>query len=250
MLSGAGVIDYTANNKAVHMTFDGIVKSANAIEVTSEDLGDYTPVNTSSTDYSTLHTYVMVMDNGQVIDYLGDGEITQQTTVTPSNGWTITPASGMQFNADLIGKACLVDCYATTSATVQTLTIDMEHFGGTFYIEAETLFRDEGTGKDFPATFIIPKGKIQGNFTFSMAATGDPSTFDFTIDCTVGQLRTVSGTKGKVLYAIDIIDTISTDSHHDSTGNIDVPGEGNTWSNLSGVTGAIGSTGATGTTGA
>ena len=43
-----------------------------------------------------------------------------------------------------------------------------------------------------------------------MAATGDPSTFDFTIDCTLGSVR---GSNQKVLYAIDIIDNISSDSH-------------------------------------
>jgi len=33
-----------------------------------------------------------------------------------------------------------------------------------------------------PAEFIIPNGKVQSNFTFTMASSGDPSTFTFTVD--------------------------------------------------------------------
>ena len=57
-----------------------------------------------------------------------------------------------------------------------------------------------------------------------MASSGDPSTFDFQIDCTVGQVRTVSGTAGRVLYAIDIIDNISTSEAHAERATKDVPG--------------------------
>lgn len=55
------------------------------------------------------------------------------------------------------------------------MQIDAETFAGYYYIEASTLFRDEATGEDFPAEFIIPRGKIQSNFTFTMANSGDPS---------------------------------------------------------------------------
>ena len=37
-------------------------------------------------------------------------------------------------------------------------------------------------GVDLPAIITLPNVKIQSNFTFSMASTGDPSTFDFTMD--------------------------------------------------------------------
>ena len=33
-----------------------------------------------------------------------------------------------------------------------------------------------------PAEFVIPNCKVQSNFTFTMAASGDPSTFTFTMD--------------------------------------------------------------------
>jgi hypothetical protein len=33
-----------------------------------------------------------------------------------------------------------------------------------------------------PAEFIIPNCKVQSNFTFTMASSGDPSSFTFTLD--------------------------------------------------------------------
>lgn len=78
-----------------------------------------------------------------------------------------------QFGA---GDTVRIDCYACFGAGAQELQIDAESFAGYYYIEASTLFRDESTGRDFPAEFIIPRGKIQSNFTFTMANSGDPST--------------------------------------------------------------------------
>lgn len=73
------------------------------------------------------------------------------------------------------GDTVRIDCYAVYGAAAQELQIDAETFGGYYYIEASTLFRDEATGQDFPAEFVIPRGKIQSNFTFTMANSGDPS---------------------------------------------------------------------------
>lgn len=239
MLSGAGVLDASAGEKIVHLTVDGEVKagsgSGNAsIVVPKENFAGYTPVapaTATSTDIEYglgLNVYAMILDNnGQVVDYLGDQEI-EQPASRPTTGqdWTISlkgPLKDLDSNTagdqTYAGYTCRVDCYAITTAKVTTLTVDAENFGGTFYIEAETLFRDEATGHDFPATFIIPKGKISGNFTFNMASSGDPSTFDFQIDCTVGSVRTIDSTK-KVLYAIDIIDNISTSEAHSEAAGV------------------------------
>jgi hypothetical protein len=54
-----------------------------------------------------------------------------------------------------------------------------------------------------PAEFIIPNCKIQSNFTFSMASSGDPSTFTFTIDAFPDYTR-FDKTK-KVLAAIQVV---------------------------------------------
>ena len=61
--------------------------------------------------------------------------------------------------------------------------ITADSFGGNFYIEGETLYRRESDGKDVPAEFIVPNGKVQSNFNIAMNNSGDPSTFTFTVDC-------------------------------------------------------------------
>ena len=79
------------------------------------------------------------------------------------------------------GQAVLVDYYVEKSSGAKQINIAPETFGGNFYLEASTLFRTT-QGIDVPAEFVIPNCKVQSNFTFTMAATGDPSTFTFTMD--------------------------------------------------------------------
>lgn len=102
------------------------------------------------------------------------------------------------------GQTVRIDCYAIYGAGAQELQIDAASFAGYYYIEASTLFRDEATGQDFPAEFVIPRGKIQSNFTFTMANSGDPSTFTFTIDAFPAYTK-FNKTK-KVMAILQIID--------------------------------------------
>lgn len=74
-----------------------------------------------------------------------------------------------------IGDTVRIDCYEVHHNEAYEMTIEASNFAGYYYIEASTLFRDEATGQDLPAEFIIPRGKIQSNFTFTMANSGDPS---------------------------------------------------------------------------
>lgn len=68
------------------------------------------------------------------------------------------------------GEVYIVDGYFTTKGT--TLSIDPDVFGQYYYIEAETLFRDEATGADKASQIVVPKGQIQNNFTMTMANSG------------------------------------------------------------------------------
>jgi len=73
-------------------------------------------------------------------------------------------------------ETVMVDYYVIKpSKAVTELQIDMKKFGGYYYVEADTLFRRQSDGKDLPANLTFPNVKIQSNFTFSMAASGDPS---------------------------------------------------------------------------
>ena len=97
-----------------------------------------------------------------------------------------------------------VDYYVKAESGVKQIDIEAGKFGGSYYLEASTLWRDQSTGDDYPAEFIIPNCKVQSNFTFTMAPTGDPSTFTFTLDAFPEYTR-FNGTK-KVIAAIQIVE--------------------------------------------
>ena len=100
------------------------------------------------------------------------------------------------------GCVVMIDYYTDKGAGAQQIDITPDKFGGNYYLEASTLFRDTN-GVDMPAEFIIPNCKIQSNFTFTMASSGDPSSFTFTMDAFPDYTR-FNQTK-KVLAAIQII---------------------------------------------
>ena len=106
----------------------------------------------------------------------------------------------------MAGAPVLVDYYVKRASGAKQIEITAEKFGGNYYLEASTLFRDTN-GVDMPAEFIIPNCKIQSNFTFTMASSGDPSTFTFTMDAFPDYTR-FDKTK-KVLAAIQIIEDSS-----------------------------------------
>ena len=81
----------------------------------------------------------------------------------------------------------LIDYYVIKKAeTVSEIQITAADFAGYYYVEADTLFRAQATGIDMPANLTFPNVKVQSGFTISMAGTGDPSTFDFTMDAFPG----------------------------------------------------------------
>ena len=119
--------------------------------------------------------------------------------------------------ADVFDKVdqVMVDYYTPKISGAKQIEITADKFGGNYYLEASTLFRDTN-GVDMPAEFIIPNCKIQSNFTFTMASSGDPSTFTFTMDAFPDYTR--FDKSKKVLAAIQIIDeTTSSDLHRTMT---------------------------------
>lgn len=105
-------------------------------------------------------------------------------------------------NSGKAGDAVFVDYYVEKEAVTE-LNIDAENFAGFYYVEASTLFRRESDGKDLPAEIVFPRVKIQSNFTFTMASSGDPSTFTFTMDAFPAY--TYFDKTKKVLCAMQII---------------------------------------------
>ena len=166
-------------------------------------------------------------DNGEVIPNKISAEFdipeTPYEDYKNSDAWKY---SRLLLPSGVVGHTYLVDCYVLKTAKVTELQIDAEHFAGSFYVEASTLFREKSTGVDRPAEITFPNVKIQSNFTFSMASSGDPSTFTFTMDAMPGY--TYFNKTKEVLCVIQIIEDESTSekdlksvmSHNEGTNQI------------------------------
>ena len=186
ILSGAGLFKKKGQEVHVHVTSQAYVSGSGVIDLT-DALGAEEEID------STSPVFVMITESDGSIT----GELIRDLTV---DGKTLT---GVQ--RENYGKTVFVDFYVIKdSDVVSELQIDAENFAGNYYVEASTLFRRESDGVDMPAEITLPNVNIQSNFTFNMAATGDPSTFSFTMDAFPGY--TIFDRTKKVLCAIQIVE--------------------------------------------
>ena len=206
ILSGAGLVEASEEASIkVHTT-----EQTNKVEVNGTTVTitlQEKPYTKAGEDY----IYVMLLDsNGEIstepyiptVVMEGEGEeavATNQITLKTTDDTDVFKT----------GSIVLVDYYVERKGGVSEITITPDKFGGYYYLEASTLFRNTD-GVDMPAEFVIPNCKIQSNFTFTMASSGDPSTFTFTIDAFPDYTR-FDPTK-KVLAAIQIITGAESDS--------------------------------------
>ena len=194
ILSGAGLIkDASAEAKKVHVH----MTSYQVVSSDEIDLTDALAVGEEVCE--TAPIFVMVTE--------ADGSITGKRIAVKvaEGGKKLAPATGSAFDESVVGKTVMVDYYVLrTQAQVSELQIDAENFAGYYYVEADTLFRRQDNGVDMPANITLPNVKIQSNFTFSMASTGDPSTFTFTMDAMPGY--TYFDNTKKVLCVIQIVE--------------------------------------------
>ena len=196
----------TANTIYVHTNYDMVVETLvtgdathKVCALTNEDRNGATliltqeaPIYPVTLDSAGAQAnYLSAITDSQVCTYdseakelkavtLGDkGEINVGTDVIYFVLASDKPGDNREDNDDAygvnVGDTVRIDCYEAHTDDAVSLQIDAENFAGYYYIEASTLFRDEATGEDMPAEFVIPRGKIQSNFTFTMAASGDPS---------------------------------------------------------------------------
>lgn len=225
VLTGAGLITPNKSNQShYHVTVNGIVETdttGTKVVISFADIRDALGLGAmKAIDVcNTIDMFGTRLDgSGAGIDWYNKaivkGATGDYTTVDDTTNTTITFTVG---TADAAGTG--FDSYAPAGATVQIdfyvimnnalteVVIEPGSFGGYFYVEAQTLFRAEATGKDMAAEIIIPKAKIQSAFTFTMAASGDPSTFDFVMDAMPGYTR-FDATK-KVMCKMQIVGTDS-----------------------------------------
>ena len=188
MLSGAGLIQKEGEKVHVHTTALANMGTNGEIDLT-DVLGPEEKID------ATAPVFVMVAEADGSIT----GDLLTSVVVDATTGKKLTGGS-----ADKAGNV-FVDFYVTKDAkNVAELQIDASNFAGYYYVEASTLFRDQNTGKDLPAEITLPNVKIQSNFTFSMASSGDPSTFTFTMDAFPGY--TMFEPNKKVLCVMQVID--------------------------------------------
>jgi hypothetical protein len=212
ILSGAGLVEATKSaTLKVHQT-----EQTDAVKVTANDAvyGSETYAVSEVkiglkekpfTNAGENFIYVMFLDNGEVVTepYIPAGEFEEVEDEDGVTRYYISLNPSDDLNMFYNGCVVLVDYYTEKESGAQQIEITPDKFGGNYYLEASTLFRDTN-GVDMPAEFIIPNCKIQSNFTFTMASSGDPSTFTFTMDAFPDYTR-FDKTK-KVLAAIQIID--------------------------------------------
>ena len=182
ILSGAGLIEASSDKKiTVHATETVVCETAKTLKI-------------SGTPATGADIYAIALnDKGEI-----DG--------TPAK---VTATSGsITLESAKVGDVYLIDYYVEKVEKAQQIDIEAGKFGGNYYLEASTLFRNTN-GVDMPAEFIIPNCKIQSNFTFTMASSGDPSSFTFTIDAFPDYTK--FDKKKKVLAAIQIIEEAETE---------------------------------------
>ena len=215
ILTGADVIDATKDAPVIQHVTERVAMGADGIVYVSEK--PY--VGTEAEKNTAEHwIYVMALDdegNPSTEPHI----FTYGDSAANENGkYALTLATkaidgSKDYTSDEAykkAKAVLVDYYVARAGKACQINITPDKFGGNFYLEASTLFRDTN-GTDLPAEFIIPNCKVQSNFTFSMASSGDPSTFTFTMDAFPDYTRFDKTTK--VLSAIQIIEDASEDAY-------------------------------------
>ena len=224
VLSGAGLMDASAEKPIfVHAT------QQVAVGADGEIVLENVPATAADSDY--VESFIMVMDEHGAIDVTlppikldlvveteEDGTKTKKiagiadkldTAIQQYNtdhaasvkDWADIPFDKNSIKKDVV---LYVDYYVRAEEGVKQIDIEAGRFGGSYYLEASTLFRDQATGDDYAAEFIIPNCKVQSNFTFTMAPSGDPSTFTFTMDAFPDYTK-FDRTK-KVIAALQIVE--------------------------------------------
>lgn len=189
MLSGAGLVKGTSAEKVhVHMTTSQVVDTEGKINL-KDALGQDDVICGTAPIYA-----IKTEKDGSLTG------VTYEVKVDEEDGKSlITTVEAAK------GETVLVDYYILKSSDkVSEMIVDAENFAGYYYVEADTLFRRQDDGVDAPVNITIPNVKIQSNFSFAMASTGDPSTFTFTMDAFPGY--TYFDNTKKVLCVMQIIE--------------------------------------------
>ena len=202
ILSGAGLFKKEGQKVHVHTTASAYVDATSTDDGIQIDLTDALEAEEEIDD--TAPVFVAVCENDGSIT----GELLTGLEVVANGDSKKKLLKKTGKDETMVGKTVFVDFYVLKdSINVSELTIDASHFAGNYYVEASTLFRRQSDGVDMPAELTLPNVKIQSNFTFNMASTGDPSTFSFTMDAFPGY--TMFDRTKKVLCVMQVVEDAS-----------------------------------------
>lgn len=232
ILSGAGMIEAT-EDKPIYQHVTEQIDANDTTKIKARELGAGYKIILSEKAYlpddmGDNFAYVMLMRNGELISepyiptHTDAAASDDPNTIYISDSHRCYDAShageDIKYETDIDTMvagidfdAVLIDYYVARTSGAKQIEITPDQFGGNYYLEAETLFRDEN-GVDMPAEFIIPNCKIQSNFSFTMAGSGDPSSFTFTMDAFPDYTRFDKAKK--VLAAIQIIEVAGAQEYH------------------------------------
>lgn len=159
--------------------------------------------------YTGNGIFIFEYDNGEIGSLIEDSASSSATYDETSK------TSKLELTGLTKGKTYFVDYYVNANANkYKEIQIDANEFRGNFYVEANSLMRDKN-GNDCPIVITLPNVKIQSNFSIAFAATGDPSTFTFTMDALPGY--TWFDQTKEVLCAIQVVEeSVTADSTFDS----------------------------------
>lgn len=189
VLTGAG-LSKDADVKHIHVTYDVALNNDGDGIITGEKLAAELGLPKASVievcNDTELVPYATILDsNGAVVGWADDVVLSGTASTTLKN---IIDVQGIASDKPLkvssvlgAGKTIKLDFYVRMTTGATEITVAPDDFGGYFYVEADTLYRNQD-GKDMAATITFPKVKIQSGFTLTMAPNGDPSTFDFVMD--------------------------------------------------------------------
>ena len=214
ILSGAGLIEASENKPVYQHLTERVDRSDVTVGDTLQipvSRKPYLPDNSDGT-FDGNYAFVMLVKDDEIISepYIPThAEITANEngdfiiTVEAHPSYDIETEDQYDISEEFpLFDSVIVDYYTAHESDAMQIEITPDKFGGNYYLEASTLFRDQ-RGVDMPAEFIIPNCKIQSNFNFTMASSGDPSTFTFTMDAFPDYTR--FDRSKKVLAAIQVI---------------------------------------------
>ena len=203
ILTGAGFAKEDAK-KHIHVTYD-VAITAGIGKITKEELANELGISASTAKIfvcadQNLIPYATKLDgNGAIFDWVDKVVLSSEAVAdeTYKEGTVIVVEDKHDLKIDVqkekpdqkgtyeteatYNGTVKLDFYVLMDREATEITIGPDDFGGYFYVEADTLYRNQD-GKDMAATLTFPKVKIQSGFTLTMAANGDPSTFDFVMD--------------------------------------------------------------------